>query len=258
MNLQLNIATCSRPTGEALKQLLIEKDIRIGGAAQGIVCFGVGSNSNLPTLNGSCSSRDNLQQLETLMRAGVSTPPFAVGDAANQLKFPLLAREVRHRGGKDIKVTFQPEEIGWRMAAGAGFFTEYIPHSTEYRVWIYRQRHLATYEKSMARPNEYKFIGRNYRNGFIFNRIEPANVNKILAQEANKAVIALGLDFGAVDILHGKDGKFYVLEVNTAPGVEGPGRVGLRALANRISRWAAAGFPKRTDRLRDVEIRNGD
>jgi D-alanine-D-alanine ligase-like ATP-grasp enzyme len=31
------------------------------------------------------------------------------------------------------------------------------------------------------------------------------------------AVVALGLDFGAVDLLIGDDGQTYVLEVNTAP-----------------------------------------
>jgi D-alanine-D-alanine ligase-like ATP-grasp enzyme len=36
-----------------------------------------------------------------------------------------------------------------------------------------------------------------------------------------EAVAALGLDFGAVDIIEDKEGNFYVLEINTAPGLEG-------------------------------------
>jgi D-alanine-D-alanine ligase-like ATP-grasp enzyme len=43
-----------------------------------------------------------------------------------------------------------------------------------------------------------------------------------LVTEAQKAVNALGLDFGAVDIIYnGHEDKYYVLEVNTAPGMEG-------------------------------------
>ena len=38
--------------------------------------------------------------------------------------------------------------------------------------------------------------------------------------EATKAVAALGLDFGAVDVIYNeKYGRAYVLEVNTAPGL---------------------------------------
>jgi len=35
------------------------------------------------------------------------------------------------------------------------------------------------------------------------------------------AVKALGLDYGAVDVVLGVNGRFYVLEVNTAVGMEG-------------------------------------
>jgi len=36
------------------------------------------------------------------------------------------------------------------------------------------------------------------------------------------AVSALGLDFGAVDIIYNEhENQYYVLEVNTAPGLEG-------------------------------------
>ena len=39
---------------------------------------------------------------------------------------------------------------------------------------------------------------------------------------AVNAVKALGLDFGAVDIIYNeKENQYYVLEVNTAPGLEG-------------------------------------
>lgn len=44
---------------------------------------------------------------------------------------------------------------------------------------------------------------------------------KSLADEALKAVAAVGLDFGAVDCCIDADGKPYVIEVNTGPGLEG-------------------------------------
>ena len=51
---------------------------------------------------------------------------------------------------------------------------------------------------------------------------------------AHKAVEALGLTFGAVDIAQRKDGKYVVLEVNRAPGIEGNS---IRTYTEVIKRW---------------------
>ena len=41
-------------------------------------------------------------------------------------------------------------------------------------------------------------------------------------EKRNAAIKALGLDFGAVDIIYNEaEDQHYVLEVNTAPGLEG-------------------------------------
>ena len=61
---------------------------------------------------------------------------------------------------------------------------------------------------------------RNHENGFIF-----ANQNIELpdgvADASVRAVEALGLHFGAVDIAYHQENGFRVLEVNTAPGLSG-------------------------------------
>ena len=62
---------------------------------------------------------------------------------------------------------------------------------------------------------------RNHDNGFIFVRGGFTAPDAVL-EEARRAIKALGLDFGAVDIIwNDKQGKAFVLEVNTAPGLEG-------------------------------------
>ena len=62
---------------------------------------------------------------------------------------------------------------------------------------------------------------RNHHNGWVFCRAdieEPANLRTI----ARSAIGTLSLDFGAVDIIYNqKSNKLFVLEVNTAPGLEG-------------------------------------
>jgi len=62
---------------------------------------------------------------------------------------------------------------------------------------------------------------RSYRYGWVFCRKdieEPAELRSV----AVAAVKALNLDFGAVDVIwNANEDKCYVLEVNTAPGIEG-------------------------------------
>ena len=57
--------------------------------------------------------------------------------------------------------------------------------------------------------------------GYKFAHVDAKNVNAALIAEAQKAVKALGLCFGAVDCVLDANGKAWVLEVNTGPGLEG-------------------------------------
>ena len=67
-------------------------------------------------------------------------------------------------------------------------------------------------------PKTWKIRSRD--NGFIFAR-EGVEFNPDRDRIAIEAVDAFSLDFGAVDLIEDKEGNFYVLEVNTAPGLEG-------------------------------------
>lgn len=58
--------------------------------------------------------------------------------------------------------------------------------------------------------------------------------NAKMRRVAHRAVKALGLHFGAVDVGALADGSYIVLEVNRAPGLEGNS---ITAYANRIKKW---------------------
>lgn len=63
---------------------------------------------------------------------------------------------------------------------------------------------------------------RNRSNGWVFTRNDIDPLPQDALTQAVNAVAALGLDFGAVDLVIGRDDELaYVLEVNTAPGLEG-------------------------------------
>ncbi len=105
----------------------------------------------------------------------------------------------------------------------APLYTKYVGKIKEYRVHATRDKAFASHmkikdPKTKEPPKTWKV--RSYTNGFIFQR---NNVPASAARDALavQAVSTLGLDFGAVDIIEDKQGHFYVLEVNTAPGIEG-------------------------------------
>ena len=182
-----------------------------------------------------------VDRMHQMANAGVRLVPWYQGSVTSTAKYPLLARTDYGFSGRDIMPVFQPEEVPWRVAAGWTWFSEYVPIAQEYRVWVFRGYHLATYVKELVHPKEYKFIGRNHSNGFNFVL---DHSRQDLTSEAIGAVRALELDFGAVDIILGKDNNIYVLEVNTAPGVmKSHAEPTLALLADHISNWVNEGFP---------------
>jgi RimK-like ATP-grasp domain len=236
--LTFRIADGCTPTGKVLRQL-----VGTGHAGStGVVCWGRGYTGPERTLNAKAGAANKFQQLQKFKAAGILTPPFWEQVPTAPENFPVLGRKLSHHGGTDIALIMQP---GDAALFPSDFYTRYIPRLTEFRTWIYRRRHLATYEKRLTKPGQYKKVGANWRNGFTFQLVPSESVPDGLRVIAAKCVDCLGLDFGAVDILKGVDDKLYVLEVNTAPGVETNGRQGIQALAAKIKKWEQLGFPRR-------------
>jgi hypothetical protein len=114
---------------------------------------------------------------------------------------------------------------------------------------MYRGMHLGTYRKVLRYPEQYKRVGRNYHNGWAFElvRAEELANHRPMLDITNRAVRALNLDFGAVDMIQSEAYGYVVLEVNSAPGVEGEDRQVIRKLADKILSWRRSGFPRRKE-----------
>lgn len=250
--IDLRVAASSGPTGRVLRSLLesaghrveVRRDSLPDTTAPVVVSYGMRGRWGVPTLNAESMVGDKFSQLSRMREAGVPVPDFWLVENGQIPEipaeaYPLLARKRKHRGGKDIRVVLQPEEVPWRVAAGAEALVRFTPWKWEHRVWVYRGRHLGTYRKVQAHPEQYRWTGMNQRNGFAFVLVPSEEVDRALVDTAAKAVDAIRLDFGAVDVLTGKDEVNRVLEVNTAPGVEGDARQAVRLLAGHISRWAS-------------------
>lgn len=101
-------------------------------------------------------------------------------------------------------------------------YVKYVPKKDEYRIHVVNGEVVDMARKAKSSgAEEVNWKVRNYANGFVFVR-EDCNPPQQVKDEAVKAVEACGLVFGAVDVVFNNyRDKAYVLEVNTAPGLEG-------------------------------------
>lgn len=128
-------------------------------------------------------------------------------------------------GGEGIVVARQPNEL-----VRAPLYTAYIRKHSEYRFHVMRGQVIAIQQKrrdSEAEQTADQKLLRNHANGWVFavNNVEfKDEAQKTACSDAAiRAVGALGLDFGAVDlVVSAKRGLPFVLEVNTGPGLESP------------------------------------
>ena len=165
---------------------------------------------------------DKIKTLECFKLNEVSHPEWTLNydDAINWVTagHVVFCRTLtRAHSGRGIVIARSAQEL-----VHAPLYTKYIKKKKEFRVHVFRNQVIDLQEKrhSTNSPDS-DFLIRNHANGFVFCRddiIEPTD----LRTTALSAVAALGLDFGAVDIIYNAHyDKCYALEVNTAPGLEG-------------------------------------
>jgi len=241
---EFRIAPAGRTTGLLLQELVGPNQ------TDAVVCYGSPYSGSLPALNANTGRFDKFEQgVELLRGLGAHALPCYTYEQAMAWLIDggrcLLGRKLRHTQGRDIIPILER----WQLEASRGicdFYTPYVSSVGEYRTWVYRNRHLGSYKKELAHSEQYQRLGRNYRNGFIFSRVENDAVPESIKTLAKSAVRTLGLDFGAVDLLDLGDAGYMVLEVNSAPGVAHERRAVINNLAHRIQRWAANGCPGRS------------
>lgn len=110
------------------------------------------------------------------------------------------------------------------LSDSAPLYVKYVKKQEEYRVHIMAGEVIDVQRKARRSdvPDEdVNWQVRNHQNGFCYMR-ENVNPDADVIQQALNAIDALRLDFGAVDVIwNNRQSKAYVLEVNTACGLEG-------------------------------------
>lgn len=134
-------------------------------------------------------------------------------------KAVVARQKLTGHSGEGIVIVNPGEQL-----VDAPLYVQYVKKTHEYRVHVLCGEVVDVQRKARRQDvpdEEVNWQVRNHANGFIYAR-ENVEVADSVKEQALLAVEALGLDFGAVDIIwNERHQKPYVLEVNTAPGLTG-------------------------------------
>lgn len=106
---------------------------------------------------------------------------------------------------------------------GDYYISEFIDKVEEFRVFVCSGRAVWVAKKTPADPTA---VAWNVAQGGKFDNVRWNDWNLSVVDIAVKAMALTELDFGGVDVMVDKDGKCYVLEINSAPSQTSPYRQG--------------------------------
>lgn len=165
--------------------------------------------------------RDKLAFLTHLkIIEGVNVIPFTTDiEEAKAWNTTVVERHtLTGNSGQGIKI----KEPGEALEA-CPLYTKYIPKEREYRVHMVGDTPVRGQRKTIKRGTQPKtWKVRSHDNGFIF--VIENNLPRAVLEQVNLVhnhFRTVGLTFAAYDVIVTKSGKAYVLEGNTAPGIEG-------------------------------------
>ena len=170
--------------------------------------------------NASCK----ISTFQILTKAGLSCVPWTQEKdeaAAWQADKKMVVARTLTRGSEGRGAVFlEPTD----NLIDAPLYTQYIKKKAEFRVNVAFGEVINIRQKKrrLDFEGEVNNLCRSHSNGWVFCS-EGVNKNDpILIDLALRSINALGLDFGAVDILYNSHyNQYFILEVNSAPGMEG-------------------------------------
>lgn len=156
---------------------------------------------------------NKLRAFEAFRQAGVNIPEYSTRKA-DAVWPTVVARSILSGSeGEGITIHNQGTPL-----PDVPLYVQYVKKKKEFRVHVFNGEVIDVQEKRKRNGVDAHQV-RNTENGYVFcheNIVEPTD----LREQGVKAVQALGLLFGAVDIIwNKKQDKCYVLEVNTSPGL---------------------------------------
>jgi len=221
--LRLSVAT-KRPNTQTFGDLLPRRNFVTPSINWGCGRSAIVTLPTVEILNDDISvARSKRATFERLAEAEVAHPRWSQSYVELRerlgLERTILARLDQLSGGMDILIV-GPHNLADIYAYD--FYVERLSCQRELRVHCWGGAAIATQVKVIP-PGCTNFI-HSYVNGCTFSQhLGRWGIGAELATQAQglalRAVEAVGLDFGAVDLMLTRRGKLYVLEVNSAPGI---------------------------------------
>lgn len=208
------------------KEILVEGSKYRHNLNHLVINWGVPKINNYPnTLNkDSCNAVDKLKVLANIASFNPIFFTTSIQEARHWVNYGVVycRTKLNASQGEDIVLARNKEEL-----VEAPLYTlEIKPVVAEYRVHVFNNKIIDIVQKKKLSSERREELGveinhliRNHANGYIFAR-EGVEVSGQVKDIALSSLSTLNLNFGAVDVVW--DGELaFVLEVNTAPGMEG-------------------------------------
>lgn len=180
-------------------------------------------------------------------------------DTAKGIKLPVVGRTKYHQGGKGFWTCLTKTHVKDAMNEGAQYFQNYIDIIDEYRLHVFKGEVLHAQKKVKRNNMEQAYVDQHAAKikdyaekgkvkldettlAYALGRVAKENKNADMIVRSNKrgwkfsnvkapkkalvdvsvaALAAIGLEFGAVDCCMDSDGKAWIIEINSGPGLEG-------------------------------------
>lgn len=156
---------------------------------------------------------DKVKCFEIFDTLGIPHPQL-VTDPAN-FDAPFLGRKNKSSQGNGI-TKFKPKSENWNKYK-CDFFVEYIEVAQEFRVHVFKGQVVCEFNKDFSECKQF-IHSKQFGSKLVFGKLNhPARFDIIDA--SIKALHGCGLDYGAIDIISDANGKWYILEVNSAPSM---------------------------------------
>lgn len=172
------------------------------------------------------NARDKLLMKQCFDREGVKTAKWSHANKGS-LKLPVVAKHRTSSRGEGVYLLKTQQEYDDFLRTRARdldkfIFEKYKNYHTEFRLHVHSQGYFYTCRKAMRRATpgnrRWKFTSDEtvwlLETNPHFNR--PTTWDQIV-EHSIKSLRSVGLDTGAVDVKVGRNGRFCILEINSAP-----------------------------------------